>query len=77
MTDEIADTFDAYDGPVIVSVSSEIGETRIALHQNGKWITFSGEVLDRIMKARADFEVMANISLRLFVARCGGEGREQ
>lgn len=60
--------FEDYDGDVIVVVSAEIGETRIAVFQDHKWVSFSGEVLDQIAKARADFENMTSREQRIFAA---------
>lgn len=60
--------FPDYDGDVIVVVTSEIGETRIALLQDGRWVGFSGEVLDQIAKARVDFENMTSREQRVFAA---------
>lgn len=58
-----------YNGPVITSLSKEINETRISLHQDGRWVSFSSEALDRIVEARDDFNTLANRDTRLAVAR--------
>lgn len=73
MTDEIARSMQDYDGPVVMSITSEVGETRIALCQNGHWVAFSGDVLDRIVQGRKDFETMTSLEPRLAVARAGGQ----
>lgn len=73
MTDEIARSFKDYDGKVVTSITAEAGEIRIAICQDGQWVTFSADVLDRIVQARTDFEEMTNREPRLAVARAGGQ----
>lgn len=73
MTDEIARSMQDYDGNVVTSITAEAGETRVAICQNGHWVTFSGGVLDQIAQARADFETMTSLEPRIAVARAGGQ----